>query len=362
MSKRKYTNSEDINFNEFKEYFESHTRDETLKRFNIDIRNLQVICKSHNYTRPQNIVIQQRKEKYKQTCLEKYGVDSNMKLDSFIKHAHTDSANKKRRLSQEKYLVEHYGVHTLGELESVKKSHHTEKFSKSMKNAYNKLSKEQKEQRQEKIKKTCMDKYGVPYYTCTKDCKDASHTDESIYKANNSRVISCLEKYGVEHVLQVEHIKTKVRNTCLEKYGVDSYSKTLEFAKKRKQRYFYKDNYFDSSWELAYYIYNIDKGISIIREPVKLEYEYKGKKCYYFPDFKVNDKLIEIKGNQFFKDNDMINIYNIEDKQFSAKYKCAIANDVKFLKHEDVIPCLNYVKNTYGKDYLKSFRVGVNYD
>ena len=57
---------------------------------------------------------------------------------------------------------------------------------------------------------------------------------------------------------------------------------------------------FDSSWELAYYIYLRDFGIPFEYHP-NIEIPYKideddTKFKIYHPDFKVYDKLVEIKG------------------------------------------------------------------
>ena len=40
---------------------------------------------------------------------------------------------------------------------------------------------------------------------------------------------TCMERYGVEHPAQNKEIYKKIKNTCKERYGVDSYSKTMEW-------------------------------------------------------------------------------------------------------------------------------------
>ena len=59
----------------------------------------------------------------------------------------------------------------------------------------------------------------------------------------------------------------------------------------------YKGYWCDSSWELAWVIYNLDHGIKFERCKEKFEYEFEGKKYHYYPDFKLeNGTYVEIKG------------------------------------------------------------------
>ena len=46
---------------------------------------------------------------------------------------------------------------------------------------------------------------------------------------------TCLEKYGVKHVLQVDVVKEKIKQTCLEKYGVENPAQAIEIKEKAKQ-------------------------------------------------------------------------------------------------------------------------------
>ena len=47
---------------------------------------------------------------------------------------------------------------------------------------------------------------------------------------------------------------------------------------------------------------------------------------------------------------------HFEDGLYEAKHQCMVANNVKILTNKDIQPILIYVKNTYGKNYLKSFK------
>lgn len=102
----------------------------------------------------------------------------------------------------------------------------------------------------------------------------------------------------------------------------------------------YKGYYCDSSWELAWVIYNLEHDIKFERNYEKFEYEYKTKKCYYYPDFKIEDYYVEIKG--YLREND-----ELKFKYFPHK--------LVLLKKEEMIPVLKYVKNKYGKNFINLY-------
>lgn len=53
--------------------------------------------------------------------------------------------------------------------------------------------------------------------------------------------------------------------------------------------------YCSSTYELAYLIYNLDHNIPIMRNKTYWEYQYRGKIYKFYPDFRVNGKLVELK-------------------------------------------------------------------
>lgn len=59
----------------------------------------------------------------------------------------------------------------------------------------------------------------------------------------------------------------------------------------------------------------------------------------YHPDFLINDKLYEVKGDQFFEGNKMICPYdrnNYKDELAEAKHQCMIKNNIIILKGDDI--------------------------
>ena len=115
------------------------------------------------------------KNKSKETCLKKYGVDSFSKLDEYHEKI-------------KKTSIERYGV-----------------------DSYNKTEKYKIETKTNNLKK-----YGVEYYFQTKDYK---------LKTKNTN----LEKYGVSSYTKTDEYKIKMKKYYLENYGVEYYTQTNEF-------------------------------------------------------------------------------------------------------------------------------------
>lgn len=231
---------------------------------------------------------------------------------------------------------------------------------------------------------TCEKKYG-------KGIKNPSQASSiKLQKEQTS-----LKHYGVTNPNKIRSVRLKIEQTCLKKYGAKSPFESLEIQKKiaqiniknlgvanpfeltstaqkglegrlkkygsvmgKMKIYVYNGVSFDSSWELAVWIYHIDNNISIERQPIKLQYEMNGSMHTYFPDFKINGKLVEIKGDHLFDEygNPIFN----HKHSWKEKYQCMLDNNVIIWKYKDIKPFITYVFQTYGKDYLKQFRVKVD--
>ena len=266
-------------------------------------------------------------EKYKQTCLKRYGVENSLQ-------------NKDIKEKYKQTCLEKYGVENPSQSEEIKK----------------------------KKEKTTFKHYGV---------KNPTYIEDHIEKTNQTS----LEKYGTLFPSQNFEIKEKAKNTCLKKYGFKSSAQNSEVKKKlskslketiskrtegewreirRKacKKYNYEDQMFDSSWELALWIYAKDHNEEIEREPCCFEYEYEEINHKYFPDFKYKEQLIEIKGDQFFKeDGSMQNPFDSSlNNLFEVKHQCGIKNNVQFWTFKEISPYLKYIEEKYGKGYLEKFK------
>lgn len=107
----------------------------------------------------------------------------------------------------------------------------------------------------------------------------------------------------------------------------------------------YKGYWCDSSWELAWVIYNLEHNINFQRNHTAFEYLYEGKKRKYYPDFIISEVYYEIKGRRNYEELDDINKEKI--KQFKKTLKVLYA--------KDILPYLEYTKNKYGKDFIKLY-------
>jgi hypothetical protein len=151
---------------------------------------------------------------------------------------------------------------------------------------------------------------------------------------------------------------TKGKATKLERYGDANYNN----QKLSKRKYFYDNIYFDSSWEIAFYIYLKDNQIAFEFHPdIFFKYDFNGKQHNYYPDFIVNNMPIELKGSQFFCNGTMINPFDrSQDELYKAKYNCMIKNHVKIISNNEIKPYIDYINRTYGRAFLKECRVHAN--
>jgi hypothetical protein len=107
----------------------------------------------------------------------------------------------------------------------------------------------------------------------------------------------------------------------------------------RGKKGWYKGFFCDSSWELAYIIYCLDHGISIIRNTNKRKYIWEGAEYNYIPDFIVDGVLTELKG------------WSSPKWQAKKEYN----PDVVVLYKEEMQPILKYVVEKYGKNYINLY-------
>ena len=102
----------------------------------------------------------------------------------------------------------------------------------------------------------------------------------------------------------------------------------------------YKGYWCDSSYELAWIIFNIDHNIKFERNTKKFTYVFDGKEKKYIPDFILNQEYVEIK-------NYKSAITDAKIDQFPLKIKILYKNDLKNI--------FEYVVNKYGKDFIKLY-------
>jgi len=304
------------------------------------------------------------REKEKQTWLEKYGVDHPWK--------NKEIRNKIVNSNFEKYGKDNYANRKKAQ-QTCNDRNSYKIVSEKNKEAWKNKTREDINLRTQKTQKTCMERYGTitPWYL-----------DESKEKTKET----CLKKYGVEHYSKSDIIKEKKKKTFQEHYGVDSpfqskeilnicrqnnikkygyewVSQSSEFQSKIRKKYNYDNLTFDSSDEVYFYIYHKEILKDNIQKGFVFKYIFDEHEMYYHCDFLIDDKNIEIKGNQYVKDGKLYFPYRNhkgwerKQKQWDAKFECMLKNNVKIiLTDSDEMKNIRDIVNlNYTQDYVKLF-------
>lgn len=205
----------------------------------------------------------------------------------------------------------------------------------SIENGYKALYKKQKQ--------TLKEKYGYenPFeLESVKEKIKSTHIKKYGSYENYCKIVCGSMRGKILTKEQKEIKKEKMFKTTFEKYGEYAYSflQTKEGQKHRRNIIYFDNIYFDSKAELNVYKYCKKHKISIERHPVEFVFKFNDKIYKYFPDFKINNILIEIKGEHFIKeDGSWQNPYNhLEDDLYEAKHQCALNNNVKIIKSKDI--------------------------
>ncbi len=153
------------------------------------------------------------------------------------------SCSRKSKKVQEKVkqtCLKKYGVEHSFKSDIVK-----EKTIKTCLKKYGVSHASKSKEVQDKMKQTCLEKYGVYHpmkfnkvkektkQTCLEryNCKCALNNDIVVKKAKQTN----LNKYGVEIPQQSEEIKNKAKQTCLKRYGVENPYQSKEIKEKIKK-------------------------------------------------------------------------------------------------------------------------------
>lgn len=290
------------------------------------------------------------KQTYEQTCLEKYGVKNYGQTEEYKEKFESTCIKKygcknpfqnpdiKEKIKKTNQII--YGVDNPSQNSDIKKkkeitclSHFNVKYPSQSKEVLIKTKQTKLEKygdenynNIDKNRQTCLEKYGVKSYTQTQECV-------------NKMKSTCLKRYGIENYSKTQECIEKIKSTCLEKYGVDNYSKTNDFSKQRRKRIKYDNLLFDSNWEIIVYKYCKLNNFDFEYQPnILYQYTYDNKTHIYQPDFLINGKVYEVKGDHFFEGDKMICPFDrTKDSLFDAKYQCMKDNNVIILKESDIL-------------------------
>lgn len=270
-------------------------------------------------------------EKTKFREIIKYGSHENAQR---IKVEHTKESNRKR-----------YGVEWISQTPFYK-----DLLIKSNRKLYGVDWYYQSDDFKKKSRDTKMRRYNDPHY----------RNDEQIFS-------TCLYRYGSISPLGNDKVRNTIAQKNIETFGVDNPWKLKSIQDKCRQKYIYQNIGFDSSPEIAFYIYHKDNNIDFEYQPnISFKYVFDNKVHKYFPDFKVGDQYFEIKGDHFFKDGKMIcpfrnkdwtdEQYQYECDKYEAKHQCMLKNNIIILMNNDYKFFIDYVKQTYGNKFLNQFK------
>ena len=212
----------------------------------------------------------------------------------------------------------------------------------------------------EKAKTTNLERHGAEWFVQTDEFKEKTKQN-CLMKSDGkytwtSQFPETIEKRVAAFKENHEQWLNHFTETCNERYGVNNPMQVPEIRKRSQHKYTYNGINFDSSAELAYYIWLTDNDIKFDYQPdVSFSFSYNGKDHSYQPDFLVDGKYIELKGAHFFENDRMINPYDrTQDGLYEAKHQCMIANNVQIIT--DFSSYQNYVDEKYTKDFLQLFR------
>ena len=250
-------------------------------------------------------------EKRLKTLKERYGVTNNLHIKQVREKTKADWVKK-------------YGTDNPAKSDEIK-----QKMSKTIA----RHTEEQVRQATAKSKATRQLRYGAYF------------SKEKIEKTERTLI----EKYGSLEKAYSERAK-KVTQTLLERYGQN-------YPIQSHKKYAFDGLLFDSSWELSLYIWLKDCGIEFEYHPKSLEYVGDdGKTHLYYPDFLINGKIVEIKGDHFFNEKgEPFDKYT--KKSWKKKYDFILENGGSILRFEDMKQYIEYVHQFYGKNFLKKHKM-----
>lgn len=333
---------------------------------------------------------QQMVEKRKATCLADYGYENNSQRpearQKMREHWADKSPEEKERWRQQSVNFwknasdEEIKEYVLRNKASKLRNHGDENYNNAEKISETKRnwSDEQLQQMLDRKCATNLELHGDEYYN---NSKQMSETKKNWSPEQKRQMLDRLhasnfEKLGVENSMQCPEIVQKVVNawhnkTPEEKDFIrnkvkESLFKTTGCTHPIVGKYYFYGLRFDSSWELAVWIYCIDRNIGINRIPKTFKFiDMNGKIRDYIPDFLINGKLVEVKGDLFFKeDGTMYYPYTKKkvngewvpltpeekayyDDLYERKHQCGLEHGVEFWRESECQPYIDYCNSRY---------------
>lgn len=258
---------------------------------------------------PENIKF--RTDASKKAVKEKYGVDNVFQLDE-IKY-------KSKETKKEKYGDENYN-NSQKQIKTLYDNNGDDYFSNLAIYRKEKFLKEygvehhlQLDEFKDKMKQTNLKKYGVENVSQLEEFKER-------------RKETMIELYGVENISKNEEIKQKKKDTSMRNFGVEHHLKDGEMFQKHFKAQFkmfkYKETelHYQGSYEKLFLELMEDKGLlGEVLNGDTFEYVLENKTHSYHVDFKFKGKQIEIKsGWTYNKNGKDLELQNINDTKWQS--------------------------------------------
>lgn len=237
-------------------------------------------------------------DKIKETCIQRYGVENVFQTN--------EVKEKIKNTSLEKYGVENPGC-SVESLEKIKSSLIAHFGS---------------------VKEAGRYSYKIGQLTRLKRYGDKNYNNTAKMKRTK------LERYDDENYVNA----AKAKETNRSNHGGLHNSQTKDWHlsfKNRKRKFSFDDILFDSTWELKLYKFCKENNMDVIYQPYTIDYyDDDNKRHVYHPDFMINGKLYEVKGNHLLKDGKLYNPFSGSYDVY--KQKCMENNDVTIISYKEI--------------------------
>lgn len=360
----------------------SYSWQELMNALEITEKELEWLCKKCAVTRRDITTKNRRKltEKYKIDKViqfvekNKYNTSFPLTLKQISKGTGVDILTVEKAVKDFDFIIRGERANQIDEI--IRKKN------------YSKAAKRNSPQAQETIRKNNLKKYGVEWITQTEHFKEISRKSrqerygDPNFNNREKAKETLTSKYCVDNVMKIPSVKQKAIKTSVERYGETNPSKSENVIRKISQTsqmrygvsypclsancintnrvcYEYEGIKFDSKWELCYYLYELSRGKHITRYDGKgFSFFVDGEYHVYFPDFIVEEKLVEIKGPQFFnEEGTLINPFtNDEHLQLISAEKGKLMKKLGVAVISNVENEIRFVVNTFGEDFIESCR------
>lgn len=294
------------------------------------------------------------------TCGHTFGELKNVHLSAkypaYQPHCSSRCAALDSRVSEKmkKTSLQRYGTEHPSSSPQV-----SEKIARTIETRYGSKSILNRPSFRETIRSTCLRKFGSltplqnrEIYEKTKETVKRRYGVDNVLclpSIRNKAIRTMRSKYGVSNPLKSPEIREKMQATVMRHLGVrfpaqspdvvDRIIATRIKNQRRENRPKMDGLTFDSHWELAFYQYCVSHGMNITYHPHSLSYVFEGTIHRYYPDFLVNGKLYEVKGDCFIqkdgtwkcpfrKKGTTDKDYDRACRQLEAKRKCLLDNGV----------------------------------